>query len=43
VEITPNGVIDRMMAFDDYTHDDQVSELRSDYYKGTGKKIKYRI
>lgn len=43
VEITPNGVIDRMMSFDDYIQDNQVSELRKKYYEGTGKKIKYRI
>ena len=43
IEITPNGVIDRMMAFDDYIKDEQVSELRKQMYEGTGKKIKYRI
>ena len=43
IEITPNGVIDRMMAFDDYIKDEQVSELRRQMYEGTGKKIKYRI
>lgn len=43
VEITPNGVIDRMMSFDDYIADKQVSELRAEMYKGTGKKIKYRV
>lgn len=43
VEITPNGIIDRMMSFDDYIADESVSELRKKYYEGTGKKIKYRI
>ena len=43
VEITPNGIIDRMMSFDDYIADKQVSEIRAEMYKGTGKKIKYRI
>ena len=43
VEITPNGVIDRMMSFDDYIADKQVSEIRAELYKGTGKKIKYRV
>jgi ATPase subunit of ABC transporter with duplicated ATPase domains len=43
VEITPNGVIDRMMPFDDYLHDAQVSEIRTKFYEGTGKKIKYRV
>lgn len=43
VEITPNGIIDRMMPFDDYITDDQVTELRKKMYEGTGKKIKYRV
>ena len=43
VEITPNGVIDRMMNFADYIADDTVTELRKKYYEGTGKKIKYRV
>jgi len=43
VEITPNGTIDRMMAFDDYITDNNVSELRKKMYEGTGKKIKYRV
>ncbi|MCK9169226.1 MAG: ATP-binding cassette domain-containing protein [Treponema sp.] len=43
IEITPNGIIDRMMGFDDYIHDDSVAELRGKLYEGTGKKIKYRV
>lgn len=43
VEITPNGIIDRMMSFDDYIADDSIVELRKKLYEGTGKKIKYRI
>ena len=43
VEITPNGIIDRMMSFDDYIADKQVSEIRAEMYKNTGKKIKYRV
>ena len=43
VEITPNGIIDRMMSFDDYIADKQVSEIRAELYKNTGKKIKYRV
>lgn len=43
VEITPNGIIDRMMSFDDYIADESVSELRKKLYEGTGKKLKYRI
>ena len=43
VEITPNGVIDRMMSFDDYISDDTITEQRKKLYEGTGKKIKYRV
>ena len=43
VEITPNGIIDRMMSFDDYITDKQVTEIRQQMYEGTGKKIKYRV
>ena len=41
VEITPNGVIDRMMPFDDYLKDEQVKALRKKYYAGTDKKIRF--
>ena len=43
VEITPNGIIDRMTSFDDYISDDSITELRKEMYKGTGKKLKFRI
>ncbi len=43
VEITPAGIIDRMMNFDDYLADEQVKELRSEYYKDSGKKVKFNI
>ncbi|MBN1615733.1 MAG: ABC-F family ATP-binding cassette domain-containing protein [Spirochaetales bacterium] len=39
VEITPNGVIDRMMAFDDYITDEHVKETRTELYKGVVNKI----
>ena len=39
VEITPNGVIDRMMPFDDYIQDEHVKELRNKLYKGALKKF----
>ena len=39
VEITPGGVIDRMMPFDDYIRDEHVHELRNQYYGGEAKKI----
>ena len=43
VEITPNGIIDRMTSFDNYITDDTVTDLRTELYAGTGKKIKYRV
>ncbi|MGP1458079.1 MAG: ABC-F family ATP-binding cassette domain-containing protein [Treponema sp.] len=43
VEITPNGIIDRMTTFDSYISDAQVTETRNKLYEGTGKKIKYRV
>ncbi|MBO5137309.1 MAG: ATP-binding cassette domain-containing protein [Spirochaetaceae bacterium] len=41
IEITPSGVIDRMMNFDDYLVDEHVREQRNDFYGGSGKKIKF--
>lgn len=43
IEITPAGIIDRMMNFDDYLADEQVKELRIEYYKDSGKKVKFNI
>ncbi|MBQ5998523.1 MAG: ATP-binding cassette domain-containing protein [Treponema sp.] len=43
VEITPNGVIDRMMQFDDYIADELITEQRKEMYAGTGKKLKFRV
>ncbi|MCR5495432.1 MAG: ATP-binding cassette domain-containing protein [Treponema sp.] len=43
VEITPNGVIDRMMNFDDYISDDVITEQRKELYAGSGKKLKFRV
>jgi len=34
VEFCPGGVIDRYMSFDDYLVDNQVKELRDEYYSG---------
>jgi ATPase subunit of ABC transporter with duplicated ATPase domains len=34
VEICPGGIIDRYMSFDDYLADDQVKELRDEFYHG---------
>ena len=41
VEITPKGIIDRMMDFDDYLKDDHVKGLRKEYYAGTNKRIRF--
>lgn len=41
IEITPNGVIDRMMSFDDYRADETIIEMRNKFYEGTGKKVRY--
>ena len=41
VEITPKGVIDRMMPFDDYMADDQIRAMRAEYYKDSDRKIKF--
>ncbi|MGD1821167.1 MAG: ABC-F family ATP-binding cassette domain-containing protein [Pleomorphochaeta sp.] len=34
IEFTPNGIIDRMMPFDEYLVDEGVSELRDKLYQG---------
>ncbi len=34
VEITPSGIIDRMMTFDDYLENEDVQKLRDQYYQG---------
>ena len=34
VEICPGGIIDRYMSFDDYLVDEQVKQLRDEYYQG---------
>ena len=41
IEITPKGVIDRMMPFDDYMNDEQIRQMRTEYYKGSDRKIKF--
>lgn len=33
LEITPNGLIDREMTFDEYLNDSRVQQLRQEYYK----------
>jgi ATPase subunit of ABC transporter with duplicated ATPase domains len=32
IELTPKGIIDRMMTFDEYMEDKRVQELRAEYY-----------
>ena len=41
IEITPKGIIDRMMEFDDYLKDEQIIKMREGFYEGSGKKIRY--
>ncbi len=43
VEMTPNGIIDRMTNFDSYISDDSVAEIRKKMYEGTGRKIKFKM
>ena len=33
IELTPNGIIDRLMTFDEYLEDDRVQAMREDMYK----------
>ena len=33
IELTPNGVIDKMMDYDDYITDSRVAELKAKYYE----------
>ena len=33
IELTPNGIIDRLMTFDEYMEDKRVKELREELYK----------
>ena len=39
IEITPNGVIDRMMSFDEYIADEQIKAMRNELYGGKLKKV----
>lgn len=32
IEITPNGIIDKMMPYDDYLKDDKIAQLQEEYY-----------
>ena len=33
IEITPNGIIDKLMRYDDYVNDEGIAELREEMYK----------
>jgi ATPase subunit of ABC transporter with duplicated ATPase domains len=35
IELTPNGIIDRLMAFDEYLEDARVKALKEEMYAGT--------
>jgi ATPase subunit of ABC transporter with duplicated ATPase domains len=32
IEITPNGIIDKMMTFDEYLADDKITQLQQELY-----------
>jgi hypothetical protein len=32
IEITPNGIIDKMMNYDDYLNDDKIAQLQAELY-----------
>jgi ATPase subunit of ABC transporter with duplicated ATPase domains len=32
IELTPNGIIDKLMDYDDYISDDRIQELREKMY-----------
>ena len=35
IELTPNGIIDRLMSFDEYLDDSRVKQLREELYANT--------
>ena len=35
IEISPNGMLDKLMSYDDYLQDERVSQQRKELYKGT--------
>jgi ATPase subunit of ABC transporter with duplicated ATPase domains len=39
IELTPGGVIDRVMTFDEYLENDDVNALREQLYSGEGKNV----
>ena len=39
IELTPTGIIDRLMSFDEYLEDARVKQLREDMYMSTGKAV----
>jgi hypothetical protein len=32
IELTPNGIIDKMMPYDDYLADDKITQLQAELY-----------
>lgn len=43
IELTPRGIIDRMMSFDDYMKDELIKEERKRLYEGTKSNLKGKI
>lgn len=35
IEITPNGMLDKLMTYDEYLQDEKVKVQRDELYKGT--------
>ena len=33
IELTPNGIIDKLMEYDDYVTDEKIQELRNSMYR----------
>jgi hypothetical protein len=33
IELTPNGIIDKIMDYDDYIEDEKIKELKEKLYK----------
>ena len=32
IELTPNGIIDKLMTYEDYMHDEKIKALRAELY-----------
>ncbi len=39
IELTPTGIIDRLMSFDEYLDDARVKQLREEMYPSAGQAV----